>query len=67
MTHNAADPAALMTVDEVAAYLGMSANAVRQMVYRRQLPFIRLGERRLRFDAAAINEWLDAQRVEAAR
>lgn len=65
MTQSPTPPPALMTVDEVATYLGMTPAAVRQMVYRRQLPFVRLGTRRLRFEVDAINAWLDDQRVEA--
>ena len=57
---------ALMNVDELAEYLGVSPQAVRHMVYRRQIPFIRLGAKRLRFDLAEINAWIDAQRVGAA-
>lgn len=55
----------LLTVDEVAAHLGLTAPAVRQMIQRRQIPFVRLGERRIRFDLDQIQAWLDDQRVEA--
>jgi excisionase family DNA binding protein len=65
-SHN--DPATadrLLTVDELAAYLGLTRPALRQMIHRRQIPFIRLGERRIRFDLTDIDAWLAEQRVEA--
>jgi excisionase family DNA binding protein len=55
----------LLTVDELAAYLGLTRPALRQMIHRRQIPFIRLGERRIRFDLTDIDAWLAEQRVEA--
>lgn len=56
----------LLTVDGVAELLNVTPNAVRQMVNRRQIPFIRLGSKRLRFDQDAIVAWVQAQRVEVA-
>lgn len=56
----------LLTVDEVAELLNVAPTAVRHMVNRRQIPFIRIGERRLRFDQDAIVAWVQAQRVEVA-
>ena len=55
----------LLTVDELATYLGLSRPALRQMIHRRQIPFIRLGERRIRFNLGDIDAWLNDQRVEA--
>jgi len=56
----------LLNVDELAAYLGVSHQSLRHMVHRRQIPFIRLGERRIRFDLDEIRTWLDDQRVVAS-
>jgi excisionase family DNA binding protein len=57
---------ALLTVDELAAWLSTTPYSIRQRVQRRQIPFIRLGARSIRFDPAAINAWLDGQRVDVA-
>lgn len=57
----------LLTVDEVAELLSVSTNSVRQMVHRRQIPFIRIGSKRLRFDQDTIVNWIEDQRVEVAR
>jgi excisionase family DNA binding protein len=65
-SHKEARSPRLLTVDEVADYLSMTPTAVRHMVYRRQLPFVRLGPKRLRFDVVEINAWLEDQRVPAA-
>ena len=56
----------LLDVNELADYLSLTPQAVRHMVYRRQIPFIRLGSKRLRFDLAEIDAWLAHQRVEVA-
>jgi excisionase family DNA binding protein len=56
----------LLNVDELAGYLGVSAQSIRHMVHRRQIPFIRLGARRVRFDQAEITAWVNAQRVDVA-
>jgi excisionase family DNA binding protein len=56
----------LLTVEQLAARLSVTESAIRHMVYRRQIPFLRLGSKRLRFDPAAIDAWLEDQRVEVA-
>lgn len=56
----------LLDVNELADYLSLTPRAVRYMVDRRQIPFIRLGSKRLRFDLAEIDAWLADQRVEVA-
>ena len=38
----------LLTVDEVAQTLGMSSGAVRNLVYRRQIPHVKVGPKTLR-------------------
>jgi excisionase family DNA binding protein len=52
-----------MTTEEIAAYLKMSRKAVFQMVARRELPFSKLGKRRLRFSKAEIDALLEAGKV----
>jgi excisionase family DNA binding protein len=56
----------LLTVNDLAERLCCSPQAVRHMVQRRQVPFVRLTERKLRFDPAAINDWLAERQVQAA-
>ena len=56
----------LLTVEQLAERLSVTDKAIRHMVYRRQIPFIRLGSKRLRFDPDAIDAWLEDQRVEVA-
>jgi len=55
----------LLTVDDLAGFLSLSRPAVYALVYRRQVPFLKLG-RRLRFDAELL-KWFDAQNVEIDR
>ena len=64
MTHDTRPT--LLDVPQLAERLSITESAVRHMVYRRQIPFIRLGPRRLRFDPAAIDAWLEEQAVEVA-
>lgn len=56
----------LLDINELADYLSVTPKAVRHMVYRRQIPFLRLGPKRVRFDLAEIDAWLADQRVEVA-
>lgn len=56
----------LLTVAEVAELLGMTEGAVRNLVYRRQIPHLRVAGRRVRFDAVEIANWLSEQRVGVA-
>lgn len=55
-----------MDVAEVAAYLNRTIPAVRSMVYRQELPHIRISERSVRFDPVDIDRWLDARKVAAS-
>jgi excisionase family DNA binding protein len=56
----------LLTVDELAEFLSTTPQSIRHMIHRRQIPFIRLGERRVRFDPDQIAAWVDEQRVDVA-
>lgn len=43
-------------------YLGLDERTVRRMVNDGEIPHIRLSERRLRFDPAELDGWLDGKR-----
>ena len=49
----------LLTVDDVAAWLGMPRAAVYRLVRESRLPAVAVG-RYLRFDPVAIQRWIDA-------
>lgn len=51
------EPIKLMTVDEIAAVLGVDRRTVYQHVERKRIPHRRLG-RRILFSRAAIEAWL---------
>jgi excisionase family DNA binding protein len=55
-----------LTVPEAAEYLGMTPNAVRMMVQKRDIPHIRVG-RRVRFDIRDLDAHMRARRIEATR
>ena len=51
-----------ITSEQLAAYLGFGegkrgANAIRQLVHRREIPYHKIGTR-LRFDLRAIEKWM---------
>ena len=48
----------LMTVDEAAAYLGLSVHTLYSWTSQRKVPFIKLGNR-VRFDRCQIDVWLE--------
>jgi len=58
----------LWGVAEVAAYLGVHPQTVREMARKRQIPFIKLGGRTAayRFRPASIEAWLDKQEKKAS-
>jgi len=53
----------LLDSDAVAEALGVTPRHVRRLVTERRIPFLKVG-RFVRFDPAALNVWLDEQRVE---
>jgi excisionase family DNA binding protein len=54
----------LLDIESVADSLGVSVRHVRRLVAERRIPFVKWGKL-LRFDAAEVARWLDAQRVGA--
>ena len=56
----------LLTGDEAADRLGVSARWVRRAVQERRIPFVKVG-RFVRFDAADLDDYLAQQRVPARR
>lgn len=67
--HQAFDLPELMRPDQVAAWLGVTVEALYKMVERAEIPpesVVRLG-RRLRFDAEQLRAWLTEKRGPRAR
>lgn len=55
----------LWTVGEVAAFLNVRPLRIYELVQARHIPFSKIGPRQLRFDPAAIRQWLDARSTPA--
>ena len=58
----------LLSVEELALYLGRSKSSIYTMVNRGQLPYIKLGKGKngsLRFDSEEIKTFLESRKVEA--
>jgi excisionase family DNA binding protein len=55
-------PTALLTMDQVALRLGTSQRHVRRLVAERRIPIVKVG-RFVRFDAHAVEHWVDDHRV----
>ncbi len=55
----------LWTVNEVADFLNVRPLRIYELVQARQIPFTKVGLRQLRFDPAAIRQWLDARTTQA--
>ena len=55
-------PSALLTMDEVAFRLGTSLRHVRRLVAERRIPIVKVGHF-VRFDAHAVEHWVDDHRV----
>ena len=48
----------ILVADEVAEMLRVDRQRVYELVRRKSIPVIRLGERQYRFDAEAIRQWM---------
>lgn len=48
----------ILVADEVAELLRVDRQRVYELVRRKAIPVIRLGERQYRFDAEAIRQWM---------
>ncbi len=57
----------LLDVAGAAAFLKISERHVRRLVAERRVPYLKVANSRLRFEVDALQDWLDAQRVEAIR
>ena len=57
--------APLLTIDAVAEALSVTRRHIQRLVAERRIPFLKVG-RFIRFDPAALNEWLEEQHVEPA-
>lgn len=53
----------LLTPQQAAEYLAVDLDTLRDMRRRRQIPFVRLSERRYRYEALELQKWLAARRV----
>ena len=56
----------LLTIGEVAEYLGVTERHVRRLVAERRIPFVKWGHL-LRFDPVELAAWIDAARRPVGR
>ncbi len=54
----------LLTVKDAAACLNTTERHLREMIYQRRVPFIKVG-RLVRIDSGDLDKWIDSRRVEA--
>lgn len=55
----------LTDVPGVAEYLGTTERHIRELVYRRRIPFVKVG-RAVRFDLRTIDRWIETNTVKAS-
>jgi len=55
-----------MTVEQAASHLSMTEQALRLMLRRGRVPHFRVGERRIRFSRADLDQWIRSREAEAA-
>lgn len=48
----------LLTVEDVAGYLGLKISRIRSMVFYKQIPIVKIGKL-VRFDKDQIDEWYE--------
>lgn len=54
----------LLTVDETAAYLGISKLTVYDWISKRKIQYVKVG-RLVKFDLQTLDKWIDQQTVKA--
>lgn len=64
MPRDAAVAAVLLNVPDAATYLGTNERHVRNLVYRRQIPYVKVGAL-VRFRLADLDAWIQANTVPA--
>ena len=52
----------IVNIDAAADHVGSTTRHLRRLVAERRIPFLHVG-RKVRFDTAELDRWLDAQRV----
>jgi excisionase family DNA binding protein len=60
-------PPNLLDYKTAATRLGMPVGTLRVMVSRKQVPYIRLGPRMVKFDPDELARWIDQHRVQGAQ
>jgi excisionase family DNA binding protein len=55
------EPKRGLTVQEAAAYLSTTVPAIRQLIYKRELPFVKLGKRHI-IDRLDLDKWIEKQK-----
>ena len=56
----------LLSIEELAARLGITVRHVRRLVAEKRVPYYKVG-RLVRFDPAEIAQWLESRRVPGSR
>lgn len=59
-------PKRLLTYQEASHVLSIKVNTLYALVSRRELPFIRLSGRMVRFDRDELERWIEERKVEPA-
>ena len=57
----------VLTADEVAEILRLSRRKINQLVAADEIPFVRIGKRRIRFSREAIMKWFAEQNSKSKR
>jgi excisionase family DNA binding protein len=57
----------LITYEAAAEYLGIPIGTLRSMVCRKQIPYVRLSARVVRFELAVLDAVIEERRVDAER
>lgn len=57
----------LLTVAEVAPLLKLEPHAIYRLVREGYIPHLKIGERKIRFSATALQKWADAQLATTAQ
>jgi len=65
-TTETADTRRYLSIEETAKYLGISKNTLYKFMSAGNIPLVRLGARRIRFDKADLDRWMERHKERGA-
>ena len=53
----------LLTYEQTSMWLGLSKSALTKYVHRKQIPYLKLGNKTVRFKVGDVHEWIQSKKI----